>query len=81
MYQFLNQHAQVWPSLNRSSVENIVQDITDVSLEDGGNEDTDEIPTGVFVLLANCYSPTCSMSQTCYTVFCPKRLAAVSRTH
>ena len=30
-------------------------------------------PTGVFTLLADCYSPTCSRMYSCYSVTCPRR--------
>ncbi|KAJ3010284.1 UNVERIFIED_CONTAM: RHO1 GDP-GTP exchange protein 2 [Siphonaria sp. JEL0065] len=33
-----------------------------------------EVPVGVFILLADCYSPTCSMEELCYSVSCPRRL-------
>ncbi|KAI8612613.1 CNH domain-containing protein [Chytriomyces sp. MP71] len=31
-------------------------------------------PLGVFMLLTDCYSPTCSMEDLCYSVACPRRL-------
>lgn len=34
---------------------------------------------GVFVLLSECYSPTCSRDQLCYSIACPRRLEQVSR--
>lgn len=41
------------------------------------NED-DHIPHGVFTLLTDCYSPTCSRENLCYSVFCPRRLEQVN---
>lgn len=34
---------------------------------------------GVFVLLSECYSPTCTRDQLCYSIACPRRLEQVSR--
>ncbi|KAK1750245.1 CNH domain-containing protein [Echria macrotheca] len=46
-------------------------------------EDSVEKPTvnGVFVLLSECYSPTCTRDQLCYSIACPRRLEQVSRTN
>ncbi|KAL4061872.1 CNH-domain-containing protein [Scleroderma citrinum] len=46
-----------------------------------GSESTDEapLPTGVFTLLTDCYSPTCSRDQLCYSIACPRRLEQQSR--
>lgn len=32
------------------------------------------LPTGVFTLLTDCYSPTCSRNRLCYSITCPRRL-------
>ena len=32
------------------------------------------LPTGVFTLLTDCYSPTCRRDRLCYSVMCPRRL-------
>ncbi len=44
-------------------------------------EETEEKPAvnGVFVLLSECYSPTCTRDQLCYSIACPRRLEQVSR--
>jgi hypothetical protein len=44
-------------------------------------EDIEEKPAvnGVFVLLSECYSPTCTRDQLCYSIACPRRLEQVSR--
>ncbi|KXJ93894.1 CNH domain-domain-containing protein [Microdochium bolleyi] len=34
---------------------------------------------GVFVLLSECYSPTCTRDQLCYSIACPRRLEQVAR--
>lgn len=36
------------------------------------------LPNGVFTLLTDCYSPTCTREKLCYSVFCPRRLEQVS---
>jgi len=38
------------------------------------------LPTGVFTLLTDCYSPTCSRDRLCYSIACPRRLEQQSRT-
>lgn len=44
-------------------------------------DEPEEKPTvnGVFVLLSECYSPTCTRDQLCYSIACPRRLEQVSR--
>lgn len=37
------------------------------------------LPTGVFTLLTDCYSPTCSRDQLCYSIACPRRLEQQAR--
>ncbi|KIK96714.1 hypothetical protein PAXRUDRAFT_825655 [Paxillus rubicundulus Ve08.2h10] len=46
-----------------------------------GSESVDEIPlpSGVFTLLTDCYSPTCTRDQLCYSIACPRRLEQQSR--
>lgn len=39
-----------------------------------GLSDDDSLPTGVFTLLTDCYSPTCSRDKLCYSIICPRRL-------
>ncbi|KAA8633248.1 hypothetical protein SMACR_01347 [Sordaria macrospora] len=41
----------------------------------------DEKPAvnGVFVLLSECYSPTCTPDQLCYSIACPRRLEQMSK--
>lgn len=44
-------------------------------------DETEDKPSvnGVFVLLSECYSPTCTRDQLCYSIACPRRLEQVSR--
>lgn len=44
------------------------------------DEPEDKAPVnGVFVLLSECYSPTCTRESLCYSIACPRRLEQVSR--
>lgn len=49
--------------------------------ESQGTESVDEIPlpSGVFTLLTDCYSPTCTRDQLCYSIACPRRLEQQAR--
>ncbi|KAI9510515.1 CNH domain-containing protein [Russula earlei] len=48
---------------------------------DSSNDAADDVllPTGVFTLLTDCYSPTCSRDRLCYSITCPRRLEQQSR--
>ncbi|KAI9597362.1 CNH domain-containing protein [Syncephalis fuscata] len=37
------------------------------------------LPNGVFTLLADCYSPTCTRESLCYSISCPRRLEQQAR--
>lgn len=39
----------------------------------------DTFPTGVFTLLTDCYSPTCTRDRLCYSIACPRRLEQQAR--
>lgn len=39
----------------------------------------DDLPVGVFTLLTDCYSPTCSRERLCYSINCPRRLEQMKR--
>ncbi len=45
------------------------------------NMSSDEVPlpSGVYTLLTDCYSPTCSRNSLCYSIACPRRLEQQSR--
>ncbi|GAA5981039.1 hypothetical protein JCM10908_003959 [Rhodotorula pacifica] len=45
----------------------------------GSSEDEYELPTGVFTLLTDCYSPTCTRERLCYSIACPRRLEQQAR--
>lgn len=46
---------------------------------DDDDDDDDALPTGVFTLLTDCYSPTCSRDRLCYSIACPRRLEQQAR--
>ncbi|KAI8852236.1 CNH domain-containing protein [Chytridium lagenaria] len=37
------------------------------------------LPNGVFTILTDCYSPTCSRDRLCYSLSCPRRLEQIHR--
>ncbi|ORY77360.1 CNH domain-domain-containing protein [Protomyces lactucae-debilis] len=39
----------------------------------------DDLPNGVFTLLTECYSPTCTRDRLCYSIACPRRLEQQAR--
>ena len=46
-----------------------------------GSVSSDDVPlpSGVFTLLTDCYSPTCTRDQLCYSIACPRRLEQQAR--
>ncbi|KZW01191.1 CNH-domain-containing protein [Exidia glandulosa HHB12029] len=50
---------------------------------DGEQQEEDEarLPVGVFTLLTDCYSPTCSRDRLCYSISCPRRIEQQRRLH
>lgn len=52
---------------------------TTAGLELAVNDENNFIPTGVFTLLLDCYSPTCSNTSLCYSIACPRRLEQAKR--
>ena len=44
----------------------------------GGAED-ELLPTGVFTMLTECYASTCSTTQLCYSITCPRRMEQQAR--
>ncbi|BGP36297.1 RHO1 GDP-GTP exchange protein 2 [Rhodotorula kratochvilovae] len=45
----------------------------------GQEEDDSPLPSGVFTLLTDCYSPTCTRDRLCYSIACPRRLEQQAR--
>jgi RHO1 GDP-GTP exchange protein 1/2 len=44
-----------------------------------GSVEEDPLPSGVFTLLTDCYSPTCSRDRLCYSIACPRRMEQQAR--
>lgn len=62
--------------LNMRPKSGIIADSTsdfNLFLHDTTTEEEDPMPNGVFTLLTDCYSPTCSRDQLCYSARCPRR--------
>ncbi|OZJ04392.1 hypothetical protein BZG36_02413 [Bifiguratus adelaidae] len=54
----------------------------DVDAVGDGNQylnEAGDLPNGVFTLLTDCYSPTCSRGKLCYSIACPRRLEQRAR--
>lgn len=51
---------------------NAAREDDEVSIEDA-------LPSGIFTLLTDCYSPTCSKYSLCYSINCPRRLEQMKR--
>ncbi|KAN0061281.1 RHO1 GDP-GTP exchange protein 2 [Thecaphora frezii] len=59
-----------------TSIHHGLQDRAEDKLDD---DDDDALPTGVFTLLTDCYSPTCTRDRLCYSIACPRRLEQQAR--
>jgi hypothetical protein len=80
LYQFREQQAIGKPSVKRklsADLYSITLDTVVKSNEDEDANDKDNMPNGVFTLLTDCYSPTCTIENTCYSVLCPRRFNQV----
>ena len=49
------------------------------SISDTVLSDDSSVPSGVFTLLTDCYSPTCTRDRLCYSIACPRRLEQQAR--
>lgn len=49
------------------------------SITDTVSSGEDSFPSGVFTLLTDCYSPTCTRDRLCYSIACPRRLEQQAR--
>lgn len=64
-----------------STLDGVNKSLDKSTLRKGETESADEdpLPTGVFTLLTDCYSPTCGHDRLCYSIACPRRLQQQSR--
>lgn len=67
------------PSIPGSPVEGFSGSFT--SLNKAGEEESPELTgvNGVFTILTDCYSPTCTRNRLCYSIACPRRLEQQAR--
>lgn len=56
----------------------IKEQASKVSLAETLTEES-ALPSGVFTLLTDCYSPTCTRDRLCYSIACPRRLEQQAR--
>ncbi|KAL7312851.1 RHO1 GDP-GTP exchange protein 2, variant 2 [Mucor circinelloides] len=80
LYKFREHQVVKKPSIKRklSADSDTVAMDTDIASSGGTSpsvhkEDDDDMPNGVFTLLTDCYSSTCTIENTCYSVLCPRR--------
>ncbi|KAI7848670.1 CNH domain-containing protein [Circinella umbellata] len=65
--------------LLHDDADNIREDLSSVNFTNDDDHshmnknDYDGIPNGVFTVLTDCYSPTCTRDTLCYSVSCPRR--------
>jgi hypothetical protein len=74
--------ASLTPDSDRPDKEHLMQAASPTQTRPRrGSITSDEItlPSGVFTLLTDCYSPTCSRDQLCYSIACPRRLEQQAR--
>lgn len=80
LYQFKEHQVIGKPSIKRklsADSDAIIFDTIIKSNEDEDTNDKDDMPNGVFTLLTDCYSSTCTIENTCYSVLCPRRFNQV----
>lgn len=51
----------------------------DMEFYDGGGDTLPDKMNGVFTILTDCYSPTCTRNNLCYSIACPRRLEQQAR--
>lgn len=84
LYKFREHQVVKKPSIKRklSADSDTVAMDTDIASSGGTSppvdkEEDDDMPNGVFTLLTDCYSSTCTIENTCYSVLCPRRFNQV----
>ncbi|CAO3571291.1 unnamed protein product [Mortierella alpina] len=74
LYQFRNKMITGGPRLRSNEAIDYLPSYSAAE----ATEDTDSV-NGVFTLLTDCYSPTCTRDKLCYSIACPRRLEQQSR--
>ncbi|KAI7878879.1 hypothetical protein K492DRAFT_132198 [Lichtheimia hyalospora FSU 10163] len=73
LYQFQERINAIQSSNDAAPDTNFPTTTTSTSSNNPSNRD-DTLPNGVFTVLTDCYSPTCSREALCYSPSCPRRL-------
>ncbi len=68
------------PATSTTTV-NLTSEASGKSRRDSTSSTEDALPVGVFTLLTDCYSPTCSVNSLCYSINCPRRLEQQKRNN
>jgi RHO1 GDP-GTP exchange protein 1/2 len=68
------------PATSTTTV-NLTSEVGGRSRRDSASSTEDALPVGVFTLLTDCYSPTCSVNSLCYSINCPRRLEQQKRNN
>ncbi|CEP19094.1 hypothetical protein [Parasitella parasitica] len=76
LYQFSRDQLNMRP---KSGIIN-PQDVSKIS-QPAAVVDEDALPNGVFTLLTDCYSPTCTRKKLCYSPRCPRRQEQAKRSN
>lgn len=74
LYQFRNKMITGGPRI--PSVESVDYRPAYPADKQTTTDDNDSV-NGVFTLLTDCYSPTCTRDKLCYSIVCPRRLEQV----
>ena len=61
------------------TVDSVDSNLLELPREVTASEDENDLPNGVFTLLTECYSPTCTRDRLCYSIACPRRLEQQAR--
>ena len=59
-----------------SDIENTRKKRESINLKEQDNQ----LPNGIFTLLTNCYSPTCTPDSSCYSPLCPRKIQKVEQS-
>lgn len=77
LYQFTTNHNNRPKRKLSADSDTIIPDDRDEFVT---REEKQDLPNGVFTLLTDCYSSTCTRDSSCYSVLCPRRFNQVNFT-
>lgn len=72
-------HDVTYDNRLRDSPNEVYQFATSAATSDSEGAPSEPYVNGVFTLLADCYSPTCTRDRVCYSISCPRRLEQQAR--